>query len=317
LFELFNQMQILYGARGIYADVTNKFDSIRCFVIPHGDVERGKLLEMDPVPWVVKHIILIPTLGATPIIIPATDCVSVIPSHDGLLSIFNFKTRPGKSLIDIYLDLTYPETAPLPVYSCIHEILTLMIEPDDKVLNLGAWTGTTACIISKLLTNSDNLVCLESNKEAVKFLAQNRDINGFDFKVIEAALSDIPLVTRKQSEYSSSLVKYPAKPGLNLTDQWVSIPTISWKELNLNRRYTLVADCDEGLYYICKSYPDFFTHFDKVIVENDYHTIEKKQFVESELKRNGFILIWRSTGDWGPCKEEFYEAWKRHEGTKA
>ncbi len=310
-------MQILYGACGIYADVTNKFDFAGCFVIPNGDVERGKLLGIDPVPFVVKHIILITDTFTSPLIIPENQSLSVISDQCGSISFFTFQLCPGKSLIDIYLDLNYPETAPLPVYSGIHSILTMLIEPDDKVLQLGAWIGTTSCIISKLLSNSENLVCLEANQDAVKFLLENRDINCFSFKVIEAALSETPLVTRTHARHP--LVKYPAKPdnAADLTEQWVSIPTISWESLTidpLNRFTTLVADCDEGLYYICKNYPGFFSNFYKVIVENDYHTIEKKRFVESELKRNGFILIWRAPGSsngWGPCKEEFYEAWRK------
>ncbi len=51
--------------------------------------------------------------------------------------------------------------------------------------------------------------------------------------------------------------------------------------------------------------------FDKVIMENDYWEIHHKNFVNENLKKNGFKVVFSGGGGWGPCSSFFYEVWKK------
>jgi hypothetical protein len=44
-------------------------------------------------------------------------------------------------------------------------------------------------------------------------------------------------------------------------------------------------------------------------MENDYHSMNKKLFVEQSLKEQGFSLICQLGGGWPPFKNCFYEVW--------
>ena len=46
-------------------------------------------------------------------------------------------------------------------------------------------------------------------------------------------------------------------------------------------------------------------------MENDYHDIKHKEYINSVLKQNNFNIIYQESGGWGPCQEFFYEVFKR------
>ena len=46
-------------------------------------------------------------------------------------------------------------------------------------------------------------------------------------------------------------------------------------------------------------------------MENDYHDISHKKYIDSILKEKEFNVIYQEAGGWGPCTEFFYEVWKR------
>jgi hypothetical protein len=48
-------------------------------------------------------------------------------------------------------------------------------------------------------------------------------------------------------------------------------------------------------------------------MENDYHDITHKNYIDNMLKQNNFIRVYLegSDGGWGPCKNNFYETWKK------
>lgn len=49
----------------------------------------------------------------------------------------------------------------------------------------------------------------------------------------------------------------------------------------------------------------------KILKENDYKELYMKEYVDEELRRNGFEVVYVGKGGGGPCQERFYETWKK------
>ena len=46
-------------------------------------------------------------------------------------------------------------------------------------------------------------------------------------------------------------------------------------------------------------------------MENDYHDIEHKKYVEMVLSNNGFKNVYKRSGGWGVCYDCFFEVWSK------
>lgn len=57
--------------------------------------------------------------------------------------------------------------------------------------------------------------------------------------------------------------------------------------------------------------PEILDNVNLIIMENDYHHISQKQYVNKILKDNLFYLDYVEGGGWGPCSNNFFEVWKK------
>jgi hypothetical protein len=70
-------------------------------------------------------------------------------------------------------------------------------------------------------------------------------------------------------------------------------------------------DCEGAFYYILTDMPNILNNIILIIMENDYHDITHKNYIDTVLKQNGFHVEYSEAGGWGPCSERFFEVWKR------
>jgi hypothetical protein len=94
--------------------------------------------------------------------------------------------------------------------------------------------------------------------------------------------------------------------------KWVN--TITWKDLykKYNIQFdTLVLDCEGAFYYILMDMPEILDNINLIIMENDYHNIEHKKYIDNLLKTNNFYVDYVESGGWGPCYGIFFEVWKK------
>jgi len=182
---------------------------------------------------------------------------------------------------------------------------------DDKVLELGSNIGRNSLIISKILTSSENLITLEMDTIFYKKCVENRDNNNLNFHCINKALSYTPLysqLNKKHGEGGGYCVQH------KYNKDYIECPTVTLEELEkeYNIKFNvLVCDCEGGLYYILKDNPNLFENMNKIILENDFSSIEHKKFVDSILIKYGFkrkFVEKLSVGNF-PCKEFFWETW--------
>ncbi|NDB84401.1 MAG: hypothetical protein EB127_17110, partial [Alphaproteobacteria bacterium] len=76
---------------------------------------------------------------------------------------------------------------------------------------------------------------------------------------------------------------------------------------------TLVLDCEGAFYYILMDMPEILTNIKTIIMENDYHDITHKNYIDTVLKENNFYLDYQEAGGWGCCRDNFFEVWKKSE----
>jgi hypothetical protein len=153
---------------------------------------------------------------------------------------------------------------------------------------------------------NNNFVTLESDARISTQLIHNRDKNAMNFFVENSALSKRKLIQRDWDTVASDEV----------LDGYFPISIISWEELNAKYNIvfdTLVLDCEGAFYYILMDMPEVLTNIKLIIMENDWWEIEKKEYVDSILKKNNFSVDYSEAGGWGPCYDRFFEVWIKNE----
>lgn len=71
-------------------------------------------------------------------------------------------------------------------------------------------------------------------------------------------------------------------------------------------------DCEGAFYYILMDMPEILNNINLIIMENDYHDLSHKQYIDKILNDNMFYLSYVESGGWGPCQSNFFEVWKKH-----
>ena len=125
-----------------------------------------------------------------------------------------------------------------------------------------------------------------------------------DFFVENAALSKRNLIQKGWDTIVSDII----------LDGYIKVNTITLEELynkyNINFD-TLVLDCEGAFYYILIDMPEILNNINLIIMENDYHDILHKEYVNSILEQNNFYVDYSEGGGWGPCANNFFEVWKK------
>lgn len=294
-------MKIYYGVENDYQDVTNYFIKDRIF-IPTNDNQRC-LLFGDPLPNVLKHIKIEDDDKNIQIYSPE-EVVYLTKDNQ------KFKNSRPKPLGTIHSQLklkhgNWHEEYTEQWLSCQY------IRPDDVVLEIGGNVGRNSCVIASILKDSSNLVVIESSPEFATQLNENRVLNGLNFSIVSKALSKVPLYQWKWQTYSKEILDQREQGP---DEEWLPIETISWTDLKNMYPYNfnvLVLDCEGAFYFILQQEPDILQGFEKILIENDFDTVEQKNFVSNKFIEEGFHCCHTIEGHWKPhpLNDCFYQVW--------
>jgi FkbM family methyltransferase len=174
---------------------------------------------------------------------------------------------------------------------------------NEKVLEIGGNIGRNSLIIASILKNN-NLVTLESDIDIAKQLEENRDLNNYNFHIECSALSNRKLIQKG----------WDTKPSDTLEEGYKWVNTITFENLKIKYNIefdTLVLDCEGAFYYILMDSPQILNNINLILMENDYHDITKKNYIDDILKKNNFYVDYVESGGWGPCYNNFFEVWKK------
>jgi len=295
-------MKIYYGITNNQIDVTNicllKLSNNNIINIPSGDKNRSNYFT-DPLFGILKKIIILNDDNSSEYdhftqikINTINNTITTINDND-----INNKLNDMHSK----LKLNYGNfSEELPEQRMVVRYLT----GNEKVLEIGGNIGRNSLIIASILENSNNLVTLESDKNIAKQLKTNKDLNNLNFHIESSALSNRKLIQ----------IGWDTIPSDTLKDgySWVNIITLD----NLKNKYniefdTLVLDCEGAFYYILMDMPDILKNINLIIMENDYHDVSQKNYIDKILSINNFSVHYTESGGWGPCYNNFFEVWKK------
>ena len=145
---------------------------------------------------------------------------------------------------------------------------------------------------------------MECDAEISRQLAENRDLNQFDFQIEPSALSVRKLIQKGWDTVPSDTLL----PGY----QWVNTITFNDLQTKYNVEFdTLVLDCEGAFYYILMDMPEILTNINLIIMENDYTDIAHKTYIDTVLNSAGFMVFYSERGGWGPCYNNFFEVWRK------
>jgi FkbM family methyltransferase len=284
-------MRIYYGVTNNTINVTqiclDKLRNNNVIEIPREDINRSKYFT-DPLFGIKKKIII--------------EDNGVFTEYDEDVEIKIIIQDNKLTNIHSKLKINYGSfNEEFPEQNMVVNYLT----GNEKVLEIGGNIGRNSLIIASILAdNNGNLVTLESDINIAKQLMENRDINNFHFHIESAALSNRKLIQKDWCTIPSEILL----EGYN----WVNTITLE----NLKTKYnidfdTLVLDCEGAFYYILMDMPDILNNINLIIMENDYHDISKKNYIDDVLIKNNFKVDYVESGGWGPCYNNFYEVWKK------
>jgi FkbM family methyltransferase len=191
------------------------------------------------------------------------------------------------------------------------KMATRYLSGNEKVLEIGSNIGRNSMIISKILTDSSNLVTFETSPHIAAVLRENKKINNLNFHIENAALS-----LRKLVQYGWDTIPCDTVP-----DGFTPVDIISYAELrakyNINFD-TLIVDCEGAFYYILLDMPEILENVKLIIMENDYRNPVHKKYVDDVLRAEQFNVVYAEAlvgheGEFPHTRNEFYQVWKKNE----
>ena len=297
-------MKIYYGIFTNSIDVTSicmtRLNKNNIITIPAGDLNRDSCFT-DPIFCVVKKIIIL----NDNIVTEYDECLQVkINVLDNTITTVN-ESIVNNKLTNIHSKLkinhgTFNDELPE------QKMVTRYLTGTEKVLEIGGNIGRNSLIIASILQNGTNLVVLESDTNIANQLTENKILNNFNFHVESSALSNRKLIQQG----------WETKPSNTLQAGYKWVKTITLE--NLKTKYniefdTLVLDCQGAFYYILMDIPELLNNINLIIMENNYHNIEHKNYIDKILTNNNFVVDYVESGGWGPCYDNFFEVWKKND----
>jgi FkbM family methyltransferase len=291
-------MKIFYGTPECKIDVTDvcftKLLHGDIITIPRYDGIRGSIFQ-DPVPNVVKKIFINFIDDEMIEVNQKTKCdINIVKKTVTL----DYKTQEMYNKLQIMGGSFAQEL--------VEQKMSInYIKGDEKVLEIGGNIGRNSMVIAYLLgENQNNLVVLESDENYADSLRNNRDLNNMNFHIENSALSKRKLIQRG----------WKTIPSDELLNGYKEVKTITLEELRAKYKIefdTLVLDCEGAFYYILLDMPDILDNIKLIMMENDYHDITHKEYIDNVLKSNNFSRSSAQSGGWGPCRQFFYEVWEK------
>ena len=295
-------MKIYYGIDSNLIDVTDicltKLTYNNIIIIPADDNSRAKCFG-DPIVGTVKMIYLFMSGALKHYTYEYTIKINMT---DNTVTTFHSNDTRDKILqIHSKLQIKYGSLFDeFPEQNMAVRYLT----GNEKVLEIGGNIGRNTVVIASILQDNKNLVSLECDATIAQQLTENRDLNNLTFHIENSALSKRTLIQKG----------WDTIPSDTLQDGYTWVNTITLDELKAKYNIvfdTLVLDCEGAFYYILMDMPEILSNINLIIMENDYHDLSHKQYVDGILESNNFYRDYIESGGWGPCYSNFFEVWKK------
>lgn len=172
------------------------------------------------------------------------------------------------------------------------QIIQHHLPADEPVIELGASIGVVSCTVNRRLAAPDRHVVVEANPELIPTLKKNRDLNGCQFTIIEAAIA-----------YGSDAITFFSN-GLSLVGsiygkgQHMEVPTKTLQSIAEDagfHHFTLICDIEGSEIGLLEHEMDFIReHVGLILMETHDETPygdEGVTLVLDKLAANGFEML--------------------------
>lgn len=310
---------IFYGKEGNYRDITNDCNDYNFngrLYLPSQEHVRAQFFG-DPIFGVLKHIKIInlstmqESICASDIEMTIDDAIYIENSLRNMRKAWwNIKGKyiinPEEKLEQLHRFISIDFGSMKDEYP--EQIMAIQfIKETDTVLELGSNIGRNTCTIASILNDDKRLVTLECSPDSVKQLTHNRDKNGFQFQIVNAALSKRNLIQRGWNTFVSDFV----------LDGYAKVNTISFSDLTNYFSFltfnVIVADCEGALLQILRDDPNLLDTIETILIENDYHSMTDKIEMDTILFSKGFKSVYTKAlpGCWSPCRDVFFQVFQK------
>jgi FkbM family methyltransferase len=172
------------------------------------------------------------------------------------------------------------------------QIIQKYLPVDEPVIELGASIGVVSCVVNRKLTSPDQHVVVEASPDLIPTLKKNRDTNGCQFTIIEAAIA-----------YGSDSVTFFSN-GLSLVGSLygkgrnMEVPTRTLQSIAEGagfHHFTLICDIEGSEIGLLEHEMDFIReHTGLILMETHDETPygdDGVTLVLDKLAANGFELV--------------------------
>lgn len=177
-----------------------------------------------------------------------------------------------------------------------------VLDEDDRVLEIGCNIGRNSLVIASLV-KPGHLVAIDACPEYTVTCARNRARAGLNFLILPIAISKVPLMRHKWNTF-------PLVTPLPLDH--FPVNSLRWSQFNsLYGPFTCcIVDSEGSLFDTLREEDTFLQDFNKIVIENDFDTEYKKNFVHREFVRAGFHCVTSFT-PWAEGPPDVFEVWKK------
>jgi len=156
------------------------------------------------------------------------------------------------------------------------ELIAKFLQPDSRVLELGAGHGSTAVLIDKILSNPQNHVVIDPSAGAIQRTTQNKEITNSQFHIIHGFLAN----DRTQQELLWPECKTVPNFSLDFCKSQIGGQDFD----------ALIIDCEGAFLSITQDYPELLKNATIVIIEMDGDEQNKAE-TERALISNNYTLV--------------------------
>ena len=177
------------------------------------------------------------------------------------------------------------------------------LDPESKVLELGACLGVVSCLTNRLLKDPNNHVVLEANPNLIKWIEKNKLLNNSKFNIENSIISN----KEKNDFYISDIIVISSKKLI--TNNKVEINGITIPQLE--NKYgitfnTLIMDIEGGELDFLQENRLSINKFNTIFMEihpfNNILTIEEANECENILVSQSFRII---------LQDGYFQVWKK------
>jgi FkbM family methyltransferase len=164
------------------------------------------------------------------------------------------------------------------------------LDPNSKVLEIGARYGVVSCFINQCLSNKKNHLVVEPDSSVLNVLKYNRKSNECEFHIFDGTISNQPMKLVPGGSATRSVY-----------DKQSLIENKTYQELERHYNITfdaLVVDCEGYFEEFLTQFQKDLTNIKYIFLEYDFPNYCNYQNVEKILTEMGFHIEYQQLSFW-------------------